>query len=455
MFSKQTADNLHKLAQSVIVNKGERSLGPSFSTKWGEIPDDIEFDRTGGDSLSISGDEYRQYVICLESLINERELEYLSKREVDKELWHLVCEIFIGSDTLREPRAFRLLLSSFQDRLKKPLEEYEIIVPIENLQFGGHVHKILGVEFFEPSPEFLKKWGIDKDNKIHKFFYDAVISKGAAVLSEYAADPSKAVERARDTVNTALDMLRIALLFDHEPRIIGWKIHDEEMLFRRSEHAAARKVGDYSFVFFSGQRAFRSIELKINDVISKQIEASQKIIDCLFNKDGMKGRIRERILRAATWISNSIIREEPDDKIVDVCTALETLLTTKGDLRKGECIALRTTLINTKLNKPFFDPVHVMNLYLKRSDIVHGSSRRICTESDYQIGRLIALDVVSKSLEYIKSNNITQHKSFIDSLQDDKVMFQKAVDFWKPYTKYYPDILKAAERIVGNKKPDC
>jgi len=150
-----------------------------------------------------------------------------------------------------------------------------------------------------------------------------------------------------------------------------------------------------------------------------------------------------------------VIRDELDDKVVDICTALETLLATKDDLRKGECIALRTTLLNTKLNKPFFEPVNVMDLYLKRPDIVHGSARKVCTESDCQIGRRIALDVLIKSLSYIQLNGITQHRAFIDSLQDDKELVQKAVDFWKPRTKYYPDIVKAAERIIGSNKTDC
>ena len=351
MFSKQTDDNLNKLTQLIMTNKGKRSPGSSISTRWGYIPDDIEFDRTEGDSLSIGGDEYQQYVICLESLTDERELEHLSKREIDKELWHLLCEVFVDSDKLKKPKALKELLASFQDRLRKPLEEYEIIVPIENLKLGNYTHRIAAVAFVEASSEFLQKWGINKNNKLHEFFYDAAVDKAVALLSEYAGDYSKAIDRARETINTAIAMLRVALLFDHEPRIVGWKIHDEEMLFRESEHSAARKIGDDSAIYFSGQRSFRSIEFKVNEVISKQIEISSQIIECLFDTDGLKGRIRDKILRAMQWISSSVVREEPDDKIVDICTALETLLTTKDDLRKGECIALRTMLINANLKK--------------------------------------------------------------------------------------------------------
>lgn len=448
MFSEQTEQNLRKLAQSIVNNKGKEER--PFPFKRGVIPNDIGYDYSEGNSLIISGEEYLQYINCLESLTNERELEYLSKRGIEKELWHLVCEIFFSEEQLQKAGGLRKILVSFQKRLRKPLEDYEIIIPIENLKFGEYVHEIGGVKFLEMSPEFAQKWGIIKESKFHELFYKVAINKVIAILSEQGADSSKAAQRAREKVNTALNMLRFALLLDHEPRIIGWKIHDEEMLFKQSEYLAVRKSGDSSVINFEWHRRFRSIEFKMEEIISKQVKASREMIEYLFGNSGLRGRMRDRILRALEWISNSVVREELDDKVVDVCTALETLLTTKDDLRKGECIALRMTILYTKLGKSFFDPVHVMNLYLKRSDIVHGSGRRVCTESDYWIGRWIASDVLSKSLAYIQSKGITQHSAFIKSLQEDRDMVQKAVDFWKEYPEYHHDILAAAKRIIGN-----
>lgn len=449
MLSKTTSDSLIKLSQLIRANIGEGGIGTEFSFKWGKIPDDIEFDRTNGDSISIGGDEYRQYIQCLELLANEKEIEHSSKREIEKELWHLVCEIFANADKLKDPKALRKVINSFQDQLRKPLEEYEIIIPIENLQLGKYVHEINGVKLFQILPEFAEKWGIIKENKTHELFYKDAIDKVVALLSEYAADPTKAIARARNRVNTVLDVLRVALLVDHEPRIVGWRIHDEEMLFKQSEQAAAKKVG-LKNILFDWQRGFRPIQFKVDEVIARQMEASRQMIKDLLGSSGKKGHLENRLLRTLEWISNSVTRDELDDKVVDICTALETLLTTQDDLRKGECIALRTMLLCSKLGKSFFEPESVMNIYLKRSEIVHGSSRRVCTESDYRIGRTIALDTFCKSLSYIESRRIKKHKAFIDSLQDDKDLFKKTVGFWKP-SEYYPDILKAAERILdGN-----
>jgi hypothetical protein len=449
MFSEKTADNLNKLAKLLIDNKGKSETVIDWPFKWGKIPEDIEFDRAQGDSLHITGEEYNQYHLCLVSLVNERELEYLSNREIDKELWHLVCEIFTNTTILKDPKALRKSLYSFQNRLKKPLIEYEIIIPIENLKIGEHVYEIAGTKLFEMSPEFAQQWGIIKDKIIHDIFFKEAVGKAVATLTENAADPDKAAERARDRVKTSLDILRVALLLDHEPRVISWKIHDEEMLFTQSEHIAIRKGKDTTNIFFDIKRGFRSVEFKVDQIIYNQLETSRMVIESLFNRNIITGHIKDRLSRTIKWISNSVIKDELDDKVIDICTALETLLTTKDDLRKGECIALRTTLLNAKLKKTFFNPVYVMDIYLKRSEIIHGSAIKVCTESDYQIGRIIALDILVKSLSYIQLNGIKQHKTFIDSLQDDKDLLDKAVDLWEN-TIYREDIKKAVERIREN-----
>ena len=448
MFSNQTNQHLIRLASLIIENRGK--TGQPFPFKWGNIPDDIEFDRSDGISLAITGEEYLQYVKCLESLAAEPELEHLSKREIDKELWHLTCEVFVNAEKLKDVNTLRENLAAFHERLRKPIEEFEVIIPVENLRVGNHAHEIYGVKFLEMTSARALEWGISKEQQAHELFYTAAVDKVVAILTERGADPWKAADRAREKVATALHLLRIALLIDHEPRIIGWKIHDEELLFKQSEHIAVRKKNKLDLLLPGWRRSFRSVELTINDTISKQIETSCRMLGDLFSEKSINISIRDRLIRSLEWVSNSVAREEPDDKVVDICTALETLLATKDDPRKGERIALRTTLLNMVQDKPFFDPVHVMNLYLKRSDIVHGSARKVCTESDCQIGRLIALDSFSKSLTYILANKITRHSAFIESLQKDKVLVQKAVDFWERYPQYYPDILKAAEKILSS-----
>ena len=291
-------------------------------------------------------------------------------------------------------------------------------------------------------------WGVNKSKPLYSRLYDAVVkNKTVALLCEKGCDPWKAVDRARERLAIALNTLRVALLIDHEPRIVGWKIHDEQMLFAQEEDIGVKKQGSQNLILPSWERGFRSIEFMVNDIISKQIVKSAELIDCLFKETGIHGRIRDRLVRAMEWIGDSVTRESLDIKVVDICTALETLLATKQDKRKGEAITLRMMLLYSLLNKPFFNPVQVLELYNKRSDIVHGSDKDACSDSEYSTGRWIAVDVLQTALIYIKKKNITQHADFIRCLQTDGALVQKAVDFWKPYPKYQKDIAEAAKQM--------
>jgi hypothetical protein len=246
-------------------------------------------------------------------------------------------------------------------------------------------------------------------------------------------------------------MLRVSLLMNHDPRIVSWRIHDEQLLFRAGEEIAIREKGGSSVASLNFHSGFRSWEFPIDDVYLNQITESNKVIDFLFIPANAQSHIYGRIRRALEWIGGSVTRERLDDKIIDICTALETLLATKQDGRKGEAIALRMMLLYSHLKKPFFDPVKLLDIYEKRSDIVHGSERDICLDSDYKLGQWIAVDVLKNVLAYINQHTITQHADFFKDLESDFTLIEKSVDFWKPYPKYHKDIAEAASEMLKSR----
>jgi len=454
MFSKNTLDNLEKLAKIIITNKGgELIIDPAHPLwiKQAEIPGNINSQTSEKMFLTLTGEDFLQYSRCLSLLEDEPSLEALSIDEIDKDLWLLVCDVFVQSEHFRKPNAVKDSITTLQARLARPIEDFEVMIPINNIKFGSYVHVIGGVKFIDLTDEIAVEWGIKTDKTFHNIFYKAAVGKTVAISIEKGADPWKAAERARQSVATALNILRVELLIDHEPQIIGWKIHDEQMLAQQSEHIVVRKANDKSQVLPGWNRGFESIEFSLNEVISKQIERSSEIMEFLFNKTYFNLEIVDRFKRALEWIGKSVLRDEPDDKIVDICTSLETILTTKSDLRKGECITLRSVILNMKLGKPYYSPQYIMDLYLKRSDIIHGSKRKICTVSDYEIGRVITLDVICKSIEYAKINSFKKHSSFIQSLDADDALINKAPDFCKISPNYYKDILEASKRIIEQK----
>ena len=94
--------------------------------------------------------------------------------------------------------------------------------------------------------------------------------------------------------------------------------------------------------------------------------------------------IQELIERTLHWIGLSISELDDDIKISYLCTALETLLTTKDDALKGGRIAYRGYLLGQEVaSEDYYMPQRVLRVYELRSTIVHGSDIGIATEKDY------------------------------------------------------------------------
>ena len=96
-------------------------------------------------------------------------------------------------------------------------------------------------------------------------------------------------------------------------------------------------------------------------------------------------QIKTIVDRTIYWIGKAIEETEYDQKIIALCTAMEVLLTTRSDRRKGEAIAYRMILINLSLEKKFSNPFQILRIYELRSKIIHGSSLLTTTESEYYI----------------------------------------------------------------------
>jgi hypothetical protein len=442
--------SLFDLAKSILRNRNSTEVEPIWPPRYGKIPDDVNrSDVEHGFILIKSKEDYSHYRHCLGLLRGEDSLNYISSSELDKELWHFYCELYCDPTSFVNDSSIKAALNSLLDRLNKPLIEYEVLISLEkHLRLNGRSIELAGVKFVEMNDAEILAWGISKDSTLfHQKFYEIVAGHAVALILEQCHGTDKAVENAKIKLNTALNVLRVTLLLDHDPRIVDWRIHDNQMLFGADEQYAVREKGDSSSASIGFQSGFRSWEFIVDDVYSRQITESKQIVDSLFIPINAQNKIYERMRRALEWIGGSVIRERLDDKIVDICTALETLLATKQDRRKGEAIALRMMLLYSRLNKSFFDPMKLLEIYEKRSDIVHGSERDICLDSDYKVSQWMALDVLTNVLAYINKYEITQHSDFFKDLESDFVLIEKSVDLWKSHPNYKGIVETASEMV--------
>ena len=113
-------------------------------------------------------------------------------------------------------------------------------------------------------------------------------------------------------------------------------------------------------------------------------------------------KIREAVERAYHWIGLAIAEIDPDIKVSYLSTALETLLTTKADRLKGEKIAYRGYLLGQEVNPDeYYPPLEVLEVYEKRSTVVHGSGISVASRYDYWLMLGFAQSTLSNFIKFV------------------------------------------------------
>jgi len=441
-ITHDTQKSIFDLAKLILNDRNRTEIESYWPLpRSGKIPADVRCVGVDEDFLFIKSKEGNAlYRHCLSLLSDETSLVHISFSELDKELWHFYCEIYCDSAKFTNDSEIKSAVNGLIKRLNKPLIEYEVLISLDkHLQLNARSIELAGVRFVQMSESCILDWGIRKDASIwHKHFYEAVVGHSVAMVFERCYGSDKAVENAKIKLNLALDALRVALFMDHDQRIVDWRIHDQQVLFRIGEEIAVREKGNSTEASLKFHSGFRSWEFKIDGVYLNQIVESKRVIDLLFAPVTTRSKIYGRMRRALQWIGGSATREGFDDKVVDICTGLETLLTTQQDGMKGKAISLRTMLLYSRLDmQPRFNPVTLLRLYQKRSWVIHGSYKDICSDYDYKLGQVIAIDILKNVLAYIRAHNITQHAAFIKDLESDSIL-----------VKHYKEVVDDASKLL-------
>jgi len=371
----------------------------------GYIPDGIQMDRSNGDDLILFGDYYWLYNEVLSKLRKELTLEYLEDGDLKDLLWHFVCEIITHCSTYRKDvTVLKNAINEFCAKISKPLEDYELLVPILNLDAKDTKIKIGKVIVKKFDEESLKKWGVSK----HSIEFGEFADKTMAIVIEKGNNPSLVCKRAIREVDFVIHVLQVSLSTTRF-------IHDIELLYEQSDKRLIRKKEDpksVALVLYGRKPHLRDIGGEIEQVIKNFVT---DFSDVLEEKIPLKLRTLFKI--AMTWIGRAIEEDDPDIKICYLSTALETLLTTRSDLKKGETLAYRMLLLNSRMNEPFVYPAMVLWIYELRSKVIHGSRLAVASKDDYQTMKSIAIETLIFSHKVICENELRTHADFIKILE--------------------------------------
>ena len=393
--SQLTRSKVESLAYA--INEVPATEHPTTHPGWVVLKTSSPFaDPEDGSSegLFLVGKHARLYQEALKALEEEEAVEHLTRANLDEALFALVRDLDLTRSGRLNRSAIRRKVGDFFSDLVVPPTHYEVAFSVENINLNDASLTIGNVVFREFTQELAQAWEFDKASGLFREVLCGIVGLPVGIVTAQGRSARKAAERAQDSFERALNTLRICV------GSFTWsKTWDRELLQRRGQARVIRETSPEPKLMSTGGGLITDpIDLVLT---SQRVDSANEFIGKLTPLyDGtIQGRFRDALLRSIEWIGVSITRQYRDHQVVDLCTALETVLTTMDDGRKGEAIALRSMLLSVALDRPFTDPQEVYSLYELRSRVVHGADLGVSGENDYIKLRSLAERVLLGVLE--------------------------------------------------------
>jgi hypothetical protein len=439
-ISSETRKSLRRLA-SLAVRESDPLDPASIANsgfRQGPVPAHL---REEGDTeeyaLTMYGDEYRAFNETLRFLVDEPRLEHLQPGEIDSSLWDLICELSLDRSAFNNPQRRSARLQSYLETIARPHTPFHVVVPIENLRVEAPID-VAGVRIEHWESEQANEWAIRRGADLTEHFVDRTV----AIVLVKAGRADRAVRRARVLAEQALDRLRFG--FANSIRV---RVRDNEAMFRQSEMHAVREEG--------GARShgwdlrFQPYETPLSPTRISRIAEYLEPVERLTSNENLVPALRKRFSLALHWLSTAMTRTDYDEKVVDICTALESLLTQRSDRRKGELIALRAMLLQCALDGRFTDTFRLLQLYELRSQIVHGSDIDLCGEGQYTYLFDTTTRLVMQAVDLVNRDPaIRSFKHFRNAIES-KDLLEVAMRWFNRYGRHGQPIVAQANKLLS------
>jgi len=347
------------LRQILLSPIGEPTKSPTWASPWvyRSIPDELLGDGDKqGNAFVLQGNEAEAYWEIVELLRGFRASEHLSDKEKQQEVWRLVCKSLLDRDALlKDGAALTPLIDEFLDRTSSDLLEYEFFfeLDVEPVEFKPFSIETVGFRYLTTG-DFLAMG-----------FKDSWVGKAetlcVASTTEQGTSVVMAEGRARERVKKATD----ALSFINSHSLV---LHDWQLVYAFGLRMFYRRQKDGITGRGATRRRFRPNFLQTID--DKQLKVPATAIEAMRT---LSPSIQESLRIALHWFAQSLATPDYDGKVLCLCTALESVLTTKSDQRKGERLAFRSVALMFEFSKGTIWPGAILDVYEVRSRLVHGS----------------------------------------------------------------------------------
>jgi len=443
MSLNQMRNDLHKLLNLVIAEHGVYpgdDASKEMSVYGESIPPDLlDINSAADGMLWLIGSAADQYWQCLRRLLREGEdgeLEHLPQRDIQRSFWRLVCNTWLVRATVRPP-SLSATVEGFIAAHRRPQEAWEVLWEINDLT-TEESFTVADVEFFAFEGAAAERWRRPQGH-LWREVEEAFLGRTFARATVQAGTKEKALLRGKAVIDDALNLLRVVLTGAN-------LIPDQQLLQQRGLHYYAGISNDPKSSHAGGQRGFEPYSLGIGGELRNFLRERVADLEIAFDRR-RSPKLREPILRSLLWVGSSIAREDLDDKVVDLCTALECVLSLKGDVRKAEAMAVRYMLLGIAIDEHSYvvHPLDIYHLYLLRNDIIHGSARRVCGKKDNDDLQYVALDAITRVTRVVADQPLLNRMSKVFDYIGTEAALKRVLAF----VKRHASSQEAVQKVGG------
>lgn len=430
---------LIKFLRKVIRRSRREDEDVSPFSGWfsGRIPEELLPPEMEPSNLEISGQEYCDFDSVFHQLRNDRSTEYLSDKELKDRLWYILCDVFVNRDSYTKNSKLKEKVRQFLSKLCRPLEEFEVMFKVYSFEVTERTINFWDCSITRFDRSELNAWGLDPSKDALKRAISEFENQTLMIVKESGNEQKLVVERARKKATIRLKALQ-TYLSDFS------FLYDEKLLFELSEFAVIRKAKDPNLVGWNWTRKRSPDVFKYNEKFENFLIKGDQQLQSI---KSLSSEMQVRIERAIFWIGKSIDEAEPDQKIIALCTAMETLLTAKSDRKKGEAIAYRMVLLNSLLKERFLTPAKILWIYELRSKIIHGSDIAEATMSEYHTMLLAAKQTLYNFIKFVnkgKTVKLSQFVKILETSENAELVIKWLENFNDEYSKAIKVALKEA-----------
>lgn len=393
-----------------------------------KIPRDLKADQRENEGISIRGEALYLYDQIFQTIRDDIRSEHRTGREIDDTLWWYTCDAFFNSSKYKRGNQQKQMIQQLMDDVFSPLYQYEILFGLENVKTIRGEIQFGGARIFQIDNNWLGQWlNLDKvkykDKELHEFCQNFADRTGF-LLTEKGAAPGPAANRARNNGTSLLEALRSSLSFHRY-----WD--DEKLLFHLSDSYICKQL-DIVTITGIWSRQWQAIPASF----ASEMEGLDFLDEyrIILEDTGIKKKIKDAFERAISWISDAVITENFDHKVIFLCSALESVLCTQDDRWKGESLAYRMMILAVEAGNGFISPEHALRIYNTRSSLTHGSKVDVAVKSDYFTLKHIAHNVLRESINLITKQRIGSIAELTRYL-DDSEAFQTTADWLDEHAK--------------------